>query len=40
MFFLPTIFGIKGILYAAPIADSMAFVTAAVMVWSEMRAMK
>lgn len=40
MFFLPTIFGIKGILYAAPIADGMAFVTAAVMVWSEMRAMK
>ena len=40
MFFLPTIFGIKGILYAAPIADSMAFVTAVVMVWSEMRAMK
>lgn len=40
MFFLPTICGIKGILYAAPIADSMAFVTAAVMVWSEMRAMK
>ena len=40
MFFLPTIFGIKGILYAAPIADSMAVVTAAVMVWSEMRAMK
>lgn len=40
MFFLPTIFGIKGILYAAPIADSMAFVTAAVMVWSEMRTMK
>ena len=40
MFFLPTIFGIKGILYAAPIADAMAFVTAAVMVWSEMRAMK
>ena len=35
MFFLPTIFGIKGILYAAPIADSMAFVTAVVMVWSE-----
>lgn len=30
MFFLPTIFGIKGILYAAPIADGMAFVTAAV----------
>ena len=40
MFFLPTIFGIKGILYAAPIADGMAFVTAVVMVWSEMRAMK
>ena len=40
MFFLPTIFGIKGILYAAPIADGMAFVTAAVMVWSDMRAMK
>lgn len=40
MFFLPTIFGIKGILYAAPIADSTAFVTAVVMVWSEMRAMK
>ena len=40
MFFLPTIFGIKGILYAAPIADSMAFVTAVVMVWSEMRTMK
>lgn len=40
MFFLPTIFGIKGILYAAPIADGMAFVTAAFMVWSEMRAMK
>ena len=40
MFCLPTIFGIKGILYAAPIADGMAFVTAAVMVWSEMRAMK
>lgn len=40
MFFLPTIFGIKGILYAAPIADGMAFVTAAVMVWSGMRAMK
>lgn len=40
MFFLPTIFGIKGILYSAPIADSMAFVTAVVMVWSEMRAMK
>lgn len=40
MFFLPTIFEIKGILYAAPIADGMAFVTAAVMVWSEMRAMK
>lgn len=40
MFFLPTIFGIKGILYAAPIADGIAFVTAAVMVWSEMRAMK
>ena len=40
MFFLPTIFGIKGILYAAPIADGMAFVTAAVMVWSEMHAMK
>ena len=40
MFFLPNIFGIKGILYAAPIADGMAFVTAAVMVWSEMRAMK
>lgn len=40
MFFLPTIFGIKGILYAAPIADGMAFVTATVMVWSEMRAMK
>lgn len=40
MFFLPTIFGIKGILYAAPIADGMAFVTAVVMVWSEMRTMK
>ena len=40
MFFLPTIFGIKGILYAAPIADSMAFVTAVGMVWAEMRTMK
>ena len=39
-FFLPTICGIKGILYAAPIADGMAFVTAVVMVWSEMRTMK
>lgn len=40
MFFLPTVFGIKGILYAAPIADGMAFLVAAVMVWLEMRAMK
>lgn len=40
MFFLPTVFGIKGILYAAPIADGMAFLVATVMVWLEMRAMK